>query len=527
MSVFRLSRELPFGANSLFSVTRASTRTAAALISILGLLLAMAYTQVGGQGNGEDQPPRPIQPTVAPSGPLTLIPAESMFVWKGLPLPDTTAESGAAGPGQRSAIDVLFDVLPQLMPETLDTRGRVTLAVLKSFGEVFRRPFALGIIDARAKIGESGGQSRKIDKLRTALVVENPAADTTFVKVIQRIVNEFTDQGQARLEKSTFGAWTYYELHDQRLPEWSHVAWGQIEGFFVLTVGEGVWPLVAKVAEGKAPSIATDEWFAPVRATQKTEPLIEVIVAARRIREVLDPLVNGRATQFFDAWTLGEMEKTHWALGFEGRALYCTNYFLDDGKTKRRLYADASIKDPHYLQTVPAEARYAIYRVPVTKFLPRLIASFYSTRRPDEQKLASERWARIQSELGVNVERDALELLGETIVLHNDPPHPLRLPLAFTSLIEIRAEPERVKATLEKLCSAWQTALEETADETGEPPAATLQRDADGVWSLQFGLFGGLAWTFTDRFIVTSWAPSALRSYVDKMGEQLGKRSME
>lgn len=500
-----------------------------------GLLVVSAFFLAGWQSqsrptHAEDQSeeysPPPTPKGFAAQGPLTLVPAEAMFAWKGLPLPEAhPAAPGASSDG--SVIDVFVGVLPQLMPGALDAKGRVTLAVLKAFGEVFKRPFALGVIDARAVVGESGGQSRKIDKLRTVLVIQNPPRDLTFVSIIQRILNEFTDQGQAKLDKRQAGKWTYYELLDQRLPEWSHVAWGQIDDYFVLTVGEDVWQQIAAVAEGKAPSIATDPWFAPIRSLRKEEPLIEVIIAAQRIRETLDAFVDGRASKFFEAWSAGDMEKSHWALGFEGRALYCMNYFYAGGRTRRRLYADPAIKDPHYLQTVPEEARYAIYRVPVVRFLPRLLSAFYSTRRPDEQKLATELWAKIQNELGVNAERDALDLLGETIVLHNDPPHPLRLPLAFTSLIEIRAEPDKVRTTLEKLCTAWQAALEETADQTGEPPAATLRRDPDGVWSLQFGLFGGLAWTFTDRFIVTSWAPSALRQYLDKMGDKLGKRVVE
>jgi len=51
-----------------------------------------------------------------------------------------------------------------------------------------------------------------------------------------------------------------------------------------------------------------------------------------------------------------------------------------------------------------------------------------------------------------------------------------------------------------------------------------LHRADDGVWNIQFGPFAGPAWTVTDRFIITSWSPTALRSYLSKVGDKVGQR---
>jgi hypothetical protein len=36
-------------------------------------------------------------------------------------------------------------------------------------------------------------------------------------------------------------------------------------------------------------------------------------------------------------------------------------------------------------------------------------------------------------------------------------------------------------------------------------------------------LGAGRAWTVTDRFIITSWSPAALRSYLEQIGDRVGK----
>ena len=138
--------------------------------------------------------------------------------------------------------------------------------------------------------------------------------------------------------------------------------------------------------------------------------------------------------------------------------------------------------------------------------------------------MAAAHWDQIQAELGVDVERDALAHLGQYIVAHNYPQHPLHLPLAFTSLIEIRDEPAKVRQTLETLLGAWQGAIERMADETGKPSPLNIRRDEDGIWYVELPFFNGVAWTFTDRFIITSWSPLALREYLGKIGDSIGRR---
>ncbi len=502
-----------------------------ALVILGGSLAVYGLASLGLRSTGQpaetaaaEQPAgsKPADQSVAAARadePLDVIPAENLLCWKGLPFPDTDPTSANPSP-----IGTLIDLINRVGHTPLGAKEQLTLRIFETLGCAVRYPFAIALIDARAKPARADGTGGKVDRLCIAAVIKTAGNSEPLRRIIQKVINEQTDAGVARLEKKTVGRWTYQELRDSRLPEWCVIGWGELGPHFVLTLGDGVWPLVASVAAGETGSVSKDKWVAKIRQQHPEEPLIEVVVAAQDIRQRLDPFVQGRATKFFEAWHIADAQQTHWALGFEGRAMYCVANFRNSDSTVRQLYADPGIRVKRFLQTVPDGARYAIYRLPVATFLTRLVSSYYATRGEEDRAAAARLWAQIQADLGIDAERDALAHLGRNVVLHNYPQHPLHLPLAFTALIEIRAEPKKVRDTLEKLCRAWQEGLEKVADETGVPNPAHLYREDDGVWFLQIGPVAGLAWTFTDQFIVTSWSPKALRQYLDEAGDRAGRR---
>ncbi|MCK4340862.1 MAG: hypothetical protein KAY37_03970, partial [Phycisphaerae bacterium] len=451
--------------------------------------------------------------------PLDLIPAESLLCWQGRPLPDAAPVSD-----EPSALQTLLELGTRLAGSArggLDSGTQLGVRAAELFNLMIRYPHALALIDARAKPVETDPQAKRVDRLRGALVVQNRGHPEPFLRLIQKTVNEQTDRAEATLVTKTAGSWPYQELRDQRLPEWAVIAWGHIDGHFVLTVGAGVWPSIAAIAAGEAPSLSEVPWYAAARRNWGRRALIELFVAAADIQDRLDPFLDGRAGKFFRAWDAGNLEQAHWALGLEGRALFCVAHFRLGDETVRRMYADPENRDPRLLATVPAEARYAIYHLPLDRFLRRFFRGLMSIQEGRQRENIERIWAQIQAEHGFDVERNLLAHLGEYIVLHNDPPHPLRLPLAVTGLIEIRDEPAAVRQTIDSMCGAFQAALDQAAAEGRAPPPWNLHHSGDGVWCLQYGLVAGPAWTVTERFIVFSWSPHALRSYLAKVGDEL------
>lgn len=474
---------------------------------------------------------------VAPARePLDLVPAETLLCWHGRPLPGSVPLSE-----QPSAIQTLVELGTRIAGRSLDPKARLGLRTLELLGLTVRYPHALALIDARARPLEPGSDSRRVDRLRLALIVQtgprargspdDPAGappQEPFLRLIQKTVNEQVPAESARSGGTTLvtrevAGWTCQELRDQRLPAWCVLAWGQIDECFVLTLGEGVWPAVAAVAGGQARALSQDSWYRAAREPRSREALIEILVAAHEIQQRLDPFVHGRASAFFQAWEAGRLEQACWALGYEDRALFCAARFRVGDQTVERVYADPRERRPDLIRTVPPEAHYAVFRLPVERFLHRFFAGLLAVQSAEARANIERVWAEIRAEHDLDADRDLLAHLGEHIVLHNDPPHPLRLPLAVTALIEIRDDPARVRRTLETICSAWRARIDAAAARAERPPDFTLQRDDDGIWYLRFGPLAGLAWTVTDRFIVSSWSPHALREYLARAGDRAGR----
>lgn len=450
--------------------------------------------------------------------PLDLVPAESLLTWYGRPLPDTTP----AGSGP-SIFNRLINVGLRLAP--LNPTQKLYARILEGFGMAVGHPHAFVLINAQARPVDSDPNARRVDKPRFAAIIEigdRPEAEQAFGRLIQMAVNEQTDQSRGALQVKKAQRWEYQELRDERLPD-TIIAWGRIGQHLVIAVGPDVWPSIAAVAAGEAPALSRANWLEQVRGERGRRALIEIIVAAGPIRERLDPFVSGRATAFFEAWDAEQVERAHWALGFEGRALYCVAHFLENGQVRERIYADPNIRDPRLIAVIPEDARYAIYHVAPTRFLPRFIDGWLATGDPQSRVRIEQLWARIQEQYEFNAERDILGNLGDNIIMHNFPPHPLHLPLAMTTLTEIRSNPQRVQDTMKAMCQAWQAELTRIQEKEGKPNPFQVEHDGRGLWHIQYPWIAGPAWIVTDRFIITSWSPQALREYLDRAGDRVGK----
>jgi hypothetical protein len=461
--------------------------------------------------------------------PIELIPADSLLCWYGRPMPDTTPATQPP-----STLQTLVEVGARLASGPLEGGPQLNVRMAEMLGLMLHYPHAVALLDARAKPTTSDPTGRKVDRLRFALVVQ--VGD----QIIQKAVNEQTNSGAATLASATIGRWTYQELRDQRLPDWCVIAWGMLDGHFVLTVGPNVWRTIATVAEGGEPSLVGDPWYAVARAKRRKTALAEIFVAVREIQQRLDPFVDGRASSFFRAWESGDVLQAHWALGFEQQALFCVAHFRlhgqgqhDDDTTIRRIYADAGNRDPHLLAAVPPDTHYAIFDVRAGPLLSRFSRGLLALQGAKARANIERLWAEAQARQGFDVERGLLAHLGDRILLHNDPPHPLHLPLAVTVLLEIRDEPATVRQTVEAICAAWRSTLDEVAAKGGAPPPFTLHRDDDGIWYLRFGVgegdwlgLAGPAWIVTDRYIILSWSPLALREYLDKVPDEVTRRTV-
>lgn len=446
--------------------------------------------------------------------PLDLIPADTMLAWYGRPIP----EAGAADAGP-SAINTVLSMV-DLAGQQLDRGARLNLSILKAAAEMVRYRHVLALIDTSARQGGVHPDSRQLADVKFAFVVEAGDDGGRFKRIVQDTLNEQVNQANARLTKESSHGFEYWRLVDARLPDWAVVAWGEIGPHFVVTLGTDVWPRIARIAAGEATAMSRDPWVAETRGERGRNALIEIFVDSEMIETKLDDSLNGRVTQFFAAWDAGAMERGHWALGIENNTLYCIAHFMLDGESVTRVYADPEIRNPRVLALIPDGARRAVYKVPAATVLRNLVAGLYVWQAEETREAARRRWHAIQREFGFDVQKEVLDNLGDTVILHNAPRHPLRLPIFFTTIVEIERNHAQVQATLNKMCRRWQEAVAKAMEEDGVSDPAVIHENG-GIWSIQVGPFDVVAWTVTDRYLVISWSPMALRQYLAMAGDAL------
>ena len=129
---------------------------------------------------------------------------------------------------------------------------------------------------------------------------------------------------------------------------------------------------------------------------------------------------------------------------------------------------------------------------------------------------------------GFDADRDILAHLGAHCHAQR-PAAPLHIPLAMTTLTEIRDEPAQVSRAIDALCEAWRVQQKFERAKSAEFGRRTTALDDHRPRHhrdryMKFGLFAGPAWVVTDRYLITSWSSEALRAYLDKVGERAGRR---
>lgn len=464
----------------------------------------------------ESPPETPAEP--ANFEPIDILPVDQIMSWYGRKLPE------APDPGAGlSDLEMWLALANKTLGKQLDPGARLGLRILQSMGQMIRYPHAIALLDTSAKHAGRHPDSRQLDRAEIVFVVQTEARSGPFGQLIQDTLYEQTTDQSTSLDERQAEKWKYYQLIDNRLPEWVEVCWGEIGPFFVLTIGKDVWPKIAEVAAGKRGSLGRDKWLVSQRADRGRDALIEIYVDPVQMKK-LDPLLHGSVSAFFEAWGAADMSRAHWALGLEGQILYCHAHFEIGGNTEVRRYADASYVTEETLKLTPDGYRQAVYIMPdgAGDFLYRLVHSLYVWQAPNNRTRAYYLWKNIQTRLEIDAQTDVLDNLGDTIVLHNYPTHPLKLPLFFTTVIEIEREHAKVRETINKMCAAWQEALIRNEEEQPFENPAKLRRDGD-VWHVEIGpsVVSPLAWTVTDRYIVISWSYTALTDYLAEMDDQL------
>ena len=201
-----------------------------------------------------------------------------------------------------------------------------------------------------------------------------------------------------------------------------------------------------------------------------------------------------------------------WTSGMEGRALSWYRCFRRNGKDVVHRYSDPARYEPRHLGIVPGQARhFAVINVPTRWLVDNLPRAWLAAQSQRNVHKWEQIWRSLERKTGIDLGGNLINHLGDHLILFDYPPHPLDIPFALTIAVEIDDQ-RPVKTAVDALLKAWGQYLDERAERSGTKLVRVKVRQdkADGIWYLQAGILGP-ALKVTERYLVISWSPQALR----------------
>ncbi len=359
------------------------------------------------------------------------------------------------------------------------------------------------------------GLSLRLNRLQTAVVFRANKDRGIIVEQLNRIVGRYTNKSLATLSTHTIAGCTFQRLTDQRLPVWASWEWGSIGQYFVIGFGEGSFASIAEVYAGERPSLTADSWFSQsLTTTQGKDALAFWYIALERLSASVGAAAARRMTGVTSALQADNLTHDLWAIGQDGRALRCYRCYRRNGRNVTRRYSDPGHFPAEHSRIIPDEAKHiAVINVPTRWLVDSLPRGWLAAQSESNRSKWVRAWKKVEQEAGIDIGGSLFSHLGEYIVAFDYPPHPLHIPFALTLAIEID-DPNAVRMAIDALLTAWGQYLDERAEIAGTTLVRIKVRHAgDGVWFLQAGILGP-ALKVTDRYIVLSWSPTALREAV-------------
>lgn len=462
----------------------------------------------------------PPAPPSSPSPVTHLIPADSLIAYVARaygraegPAP-TSAPSETAQPWLSSVLNLLN--AGGLIPD----EGQVFVDIASALPLLGRFDHALVLIDVSSQLIHTPAreadapvqQSLRLRHMEAAVIFKTDGAHKTVLEVMNRIVGRYTHDGVADLTTHQVGEYSYDRLSDDRLPGWAIWEWGRLGDHFVVCFGAGAFEKIADTYAGKRAPLSRDAWYRTASGlVSADDALAQWFIGFDRVERRIGEVAQGRNRRVVSALGADAISRDLWVVGRHGRAMTWYRCFQRNNKNEVRRYSDPAAFGARHLSIVPGEAaHFAIIHVPtrwLVDNLPRAWVASMSQRNIDKWTRA---WTSLEQETGIDISAGLIDHVGENVVIFDHPKHPLDIPFALTVAIEI-TDHRAVKLASDALLRAWARYLDERARHRGNPLYRFKVLQApDDVWYLQAGILGP-AMKVTERYIVISWSPQALR----------------
>jgi len=456
---------------------------------------------------------------------LSAIPSQAILVIHGTP-PRQSTQPGTqpAAPGSAEAIETLAGLLN--VAGLVSGQGQL-FADLAGWLPLFaRHEFVVALIDATASATASASDagpatqsapagdpdsqpSIRLDQLQLGIVIRTGGKNTDVAAALNRLVSKYTNNELARLSAVRAGRFEGQALRDSRLPGWAVWEWCEMDDFFVIALGAGCLERVADSVEAPRKSLAGDDWYKRAHAAcGGSAAWFEVYLNHHQAETRLPEELLKRVRAVRAALDSDAVERDLWALRTAGRIWSIDRFERSDGQDRVHRYGRDDAEAAPYRSLIPPGARhFAVLDAPIrtlVEAIPRAVLAAQSERGAAAMRRW---WKRTEADLGVDIDGEIVNRLGNEVLLFDYPPHPLGIPLALTIAVPIR-DATQVRRALGAAFDAWERRL----SRHGNSPLfrASVQKTDDGLWYIQAGIVGPAA-AVTDRFIVISWSPQALR----------------
>lgn len=465
--------------------------------------------------------------------PMTaLVPADSLVVYMAKPYPllaPPASQPADSQPHDGARLASIASILTFLSAGgLLPDEGQVFADIAATLPLLGRYEHALVLLDVSSRLVETPDTenpgdtniSLRLNQLQTAIIFRTDGEQRLILDQLNRVIGRYTNQEVAKLTKEQSAGFTYQRLFDTRLIGWAVWEWGRLDDFFVISFGEGAFERIAKTYSRQNRSLSQDDWFKMATSRTKGDQAVaQWFIAFTRFKDRLGPVTAGRVAKVTEALQAEGMTHDLWTVGREGRALSWYRCYRRNGDDVIHRYSDPAHYAPGHRRIIPDAAELvAIVQVPTRWLVDNLPTAWLGAQSEGNADKWRRVWDRLEQETGLDINGNLIAHLGQSVVLFDYPPHPLRIPFALTVAIEID-DRKAVSMAAGALLEAWGRYLDERAERNQSTlMRVKVKRSEDGIWYLQAGILGP-ALKVTDHYLVISWSPEALRDalrYIDR-----------
>lgn len=454
-----------------------------------------------------------------------LVPANAMVMYAARPysfLNASTPTTTTSGPDEATQVPISSIIAFLNAAGLIPGEGQVYADIATALPLLGRFEHAVVLLDISTQVIERKVEEEnaspapnailRLNQLQAAVIFHTGSEDQAVLEQLNRVIGRYTNRQVAKLTSHEVSGFKYQRLADDRVKDWAIWEWGKIGDYYIVAFGDGAIERIIDVHTGKSGSMSTDPWY--VKAAEKTKAktsLAHWFVGFSRLKDRLGDAAEGRVAKVAAALEASDMTHDLWAVAHEGRALAVRRCYRRSGEDIVRSYSEPSGYASHYLNIVPPKARrLAILNVPTRWLVDNLPRAWVASQSESNVRKWRTAWERLNEEKGIDISANLIDHLGDTVVVFDYPEHPLKIPFALTVAIEIN-DPRAVRIATDALLDAWGQYLDDRAERNKTVLVrAKVRHEEDGVWYLQLGILGP-AMKVTDRFLVVSWSPQALR----------------